>query len=119
MINLKKIFCFDKYSHEWLIYFIIELALLSFFVVSCYSADKLISQHQEDISLKYGLNIAIECVVVCVGIFLGLLFYNKIYLSKDMSKLQACFCGHISPFLIITGITALIATSHRINNQNQ
>lgn len=107
---LLKIFCFDKFTIEWLIYCIIELALVAFFIVSCYNADRLIKYKDEDINIRNGLNISIECVIIFIGLFLGYLSYNK-----NVSKLQLCFFSHISPFLVLTGITALSSTIKRIN----
>ena len=107
--KLADIFCYKKFSFEWLLYFIIELLLIVFFCISCYNADRLIKLGDEDTNIRNGLNVAIECVVIFIGIYLGFIWYRK-----DVSKLQLCFFGHISPFLILTGITALSATAKRI-----
>lgn len=113
--SVKNFFCFD-YSVEWVFYFIIEIALIAFLIISIYNTNKLVKFHEEDNSLKEGLNIAIECTVILVGIYLGFIWW-KVYIKKNkLSTLQACFCGHISPFLIITGITTMIATSKRISH---
>ncbi len=104
-----KFFCTNEFSLEWFVYFIIILALISFFIISCYNIDKLVRFHNEDVALKNGVNIAIECVVIFIGIFLFVIWYRG-----KITKLQLCFCGHVSIFLILTGIAALSATSKRI-----
>ena len=109
--TIANFFCFNGFSKEWLLYFIIELALIAFFIVSCYNADQLIKFKNEDIQIRNGLNIAIECVIIFIGIYLGFIWYKG-----NISKLQICFFGHISPFLILTGLAALSATSKRIIN---
>lgn len=106
---MANIFCYTKFSYEWLLYFMIELLLIAFFCVSCYNADRLIRLKDDDTSIRDGLNIAIECVIIFIGVYLGVICYKK-----NVSDLQLCFFGHISPFLILTGITALSATAKRI-----
>jgi hypothetical protein len=107
----EEFFCFKKFSIEWLLYFIIELSLIAFFIVSCYNADKLIRYKNEETEIRNGLNIAIECVIIFVGFYIGMLWYIGL---KHISKLQICFCGHIAPFLVLTGLAALSATIKRI-----
>jgi len=109
MSNFKDFFCYKGLTSEWVIYLVVELAFIVFFIISCYNADKLNRLHEDDISLKYGLNVAIECTVVFIGLYLGFIWY-----TGRVSTLQVCFCGHIAPFLIVTGITALITTAKRI-----
>lgn len=94
---------------EWVIYFIIEIAFVVFFVMSCYNADILYRFNNENIDLRHGLDIAIEFSIVIIGIFI-LYIWNV----GKITDLQICFCSHIAPFLIITGITAIISTSKRI-----
>ncbi len=101
--NLKELFCYDpKFSWEWLLYFIIEISLIVFFVVSCYN----VSKKEEDTEIKFGLNLAIECAVLFIGMFLLYIVYN----GGKLSKLKLCFFKHISPFLVVTAITAMIST---------
>lgn len=104
-------FCFKEFSGEWMLYFTIELALIAFFIVSCYNADRLIKLKNEDSQIRNGLNIAIECVIIFIGFYLLLIWHKG-----NISKLQLCFFGHISPFLILTGFAALSATTKRIMN---
>ena len=111
MVTLKELFCY-KFTPEWLLYFTIEIALIAFFIVSIYNIVRLNEPHVDDPQLKYGLNIAIECVVIIIGIFLG-----GIWWKNKITNLQLCFCGHLSPFLIITGIAAIVATSKHLNKQ--
>jgi hypothetical protein len=106
---IKNFICFSEFSWEWLWYFIIILALIAFFIVSCYNADRLIRFHDEDTDIRDGLNVAIECVIILVGFCLF-----AIWRQREITKLQLCFCGHISIFLILTGAAAMAATSKRI-----
>jgi hypothetical protein len=106
---LSEFLCTKEFSFEWIVYFIIILMLIAFFIVSCYNANRLIEFHEVDIDVKNGVNIAIECVIIFTGFFLGMIWKNN-----GISKLQLCFCFHVSLFLILTGISALIATSKRI-----
>ncbi len=97
------------FSPEYILYSSIEIMFFIFFIISCYTTDRLNRFHQEDPDLRYGLNVAIECTVIFIGLYLGFIWKNG-----KVSKLQLQFCAHICPFLIITGITTLIATSKRI-----
>ncbi len=106
-------FCTKEFSPEWIVYFIIILALIAFFIISCYNADRLIRFHDEDTDVKNGVNIAIECVIIFTGFFLFMIWYKG-----EISKLQLCFCGHVSIFLILTGIASMSATSKRISGMN-
>ncbi len=107
---MENFLCLEKFSIEWTIYFIVILALIIFFIISCYNADRLIRLHDEDVDIKHGVNIAIECTLIFIGCFLFMIWYKE-----KISKLQLCFCGHISIFLILTGIAAISATSKLIN----
>jgi hypothetical protein len=105
---LAKFLCYE-YSVEWILYLIIELSLIIFFIISCYNADRLIQFKNDDSAIRNGLNIAIECIIIFVGIYLGVIWYKG-----SVSKLQLCFFGHIAPFLILTGFAALSTTAKRI-----
>ena len=115
--SLKDFFCYkppngqphNLFYIEWSIYFIIELALITFFIVSCYNADRLIRFHDEDVDIRNGLNIAMEIVIIFIGIYLLV-----IWKTGNISELQVCFCCHIGIFLLMTGIATMAATSKRI-----
>lgn len=115
--RIKSFFCYKPpngkptkmFYFEWVIYFIIILALISFFVVSCYNADRLIRFHDEDFNIRNGLNIAMEIVILCIGAYLLV-----IWKTGKISELQICFSGHIGIFLLMTGITTMAATIKRI-----
>ena len=85
--------------------------MIAFFCVSCYNADRLIKYHDEDINIRNWLNLATECIIVFVGFYIGYICYKK-----DITKLQICFFGHISPFLILSGLAAISSTTKRIIN---
>jgi D-alanyl-lipoteichoic acid acyltransferase DltB (MBOAT superfamily) len=112
-MSIAQIFCYEP-SKEWVLYLIIELALIAFFVVSCYNANRLIKFKDNDAAIRNGLNIAIECVIIFVGCYLGFIWYKITYRKGSVSKLQSCFFGHIAPFLVLTGLAALSATAKRI-----
>jgi uncharacterized membrane protein YidH (DUF202 family) len=115
--SLKDFFCYKPPSEksrnpfyiEWSIYLIIELALIAFLIVSCYNADRLIRFHDEDTNIRNGLNIAMEIVIIFIGIYLLV-----IWKTGSISKLQICFCCHIGIFLLMTGIATMAATSKTI-----
>jgi hypothetical protein len=110
----KKIVCYGHINKnnkiEWFIYFIIVLILFTFIAISVYNIVKLYEFHEDNILLKYGLNIAIECMLIFIGFFI----FRIISAKGRLSNLQLCFCYHVAPFLIITGITAVISTSKRV-----
>ena len=105
-------FCYTKFSIEWLVYFTIELILISFFIISIYNVIRFEVYHDEDLSLRNSLNLAIECMIIFIGFFIFYITKNK----GKVTELQQCFCKHLSPFLILTGITAIVATSRRLKN---
>lgn len=115
--SLREIFCYKPpngqtnplFYFEWSIYFVVELALFAFFCVSCYNADRLIRFHDEDVNVRNGLNVAMEIVVIFIGIYLLV-----IWKTGKISALQTCFCCHIGIFLLMTGIATMAATSKRI-----
>ena len=109
---LSQFFCYE-FSAEWVLYLVIILLLISFFIVSCYNANKLITLHDEDIDIRNGVNIAIECVIIFVGFYLFVLWYKQ-----SVTHLQLCFCGHISIFLILTGAAAMATTAKHIEQRN-
>lgn len=112
---IKKILCFDTittFTPESLLYFSIELILIIFFIISCYNTDRLIRFKDEDVNLRNGITIAVESVVIFIGLFLFYIWHR----NKKLSQLQMCFFGHIAPFLILNGIFALIGTIKRIEN---
>jgi hypothetical protein len=92
-------------------HFIAYLVLPTFFIISIYNIAKLDVDHQENLLLRDSVNIAIECMFIFIGSFLGM-----IYLSKKITTEQINFCGHISLFLIMTGIFAIVPTAKRIEN---
>jgi hypothetical protein len=98
---------------EWLLYFLIELALISFFIVSIYNVSQVYT-HNSANELKEGLHIANACVLIFIGFFVGMIYYNG-----KISKLQICFCGHITPFLILTGIAVVVSVSKQMESNLQ
>jgi hypothetical protein len=98
-------------SIEWFIYFMIELLLISLFILSVYNVIKFDEYHQQDILLKDIMNITVECILIIIGLFM-----IKIIYTKKINDLQICFCRHIAPFLILTGITTIINTSKKIQH---
>lgn len=116
---IKRKFCYT-YSFEWLLYFIIEVSLIVFFVVSCYNLDQFVRLHKKDTNIRNGLNIAVECTLVLVGLYLFFVSNKKIESDGfvKLSQLQVCFFSHIAPFLVVTGITSMVTTSKIIENSN-
>jgi len=106
LLILKKATCYYP-SAEWFVYLIVIISLFSFFIVSCYNAYKLFKYGDEDTNIRDGLHIAMECVIIFVGIYF-------MTLKNKITKLQLCFCSHVGLFLLFTGITTMIATARAL-----
>lgn len=99
---------------ELFIYKIVALTLVVFFIISVYNLVQLKVENNPETYLRLSLDIAIECMVIFIGFFVAIIFFNK-----KVNKNQIWFCKHVFLFLIFTGITALIATSKKIESINQ
>jgi len=106
--NIVRFFCFER-NIKCTVYASIIFLLIILFCISCYNTDRLIRFHEDDTDIKFGVNIAIECILILAGIFLLMIFFRN-----KFDKFDICFCGHIAIFLILTGITTMISTAKRI-----
>jgi len=94
---------------EWAMYKIVILCMIAFFIISIYNIVMFRVYNNDDDHLKIIVNIAIESVMIFVGIF-----FLKVWYQGKMNTMQLRFCGHCCLFLICTGITAIIDSSHRL-----
>jgi len=90
-------------------YFIAYILLPAFFILSIYNLVQLERNNREDELLRSSINIAIECTII----FIGFLLFS-IWHKGEITETQLWFCGHISIFLVLTGITSIIPTAKRI-----
>jgi len=116
-VTTSNFFCYKQFSLEWLLYSIIILALMSFFIVSCYNADQLIKFDKPNQPIRNGVNIAIECVIIFIGFYLFSMWYRKTIYKLPVSDLQICFNLHLSIFLIMTGAAAMATTVKHIEKE--
>jgi len=96
--------------NEEVFYTLIVGVLVAFFIISVYNLIQKKIGHK-DIHLRISLDIAIEIMLIIIGIIIGSIWYHG-----KISKVQLRFFGHCFIFLIMTGITAIIPTIDRLEN---
>jgi len=100
------------FTKEWIFFTTIEIILLVFFIISIINLANLKERGLDDKLLRTSVNIGIECIIIIIGFFMFTIYRNK----GIMSQVQIRFCLHLFPFLVLTGITALISSSHVLEN---
>jgi len=94
-----------KWSFEDIILILVELILIVFFCISIYNLIQRKKYNHQDLLLKTSVDIGIESVLIFISFFTLKLWY-----TGKLTHAQKRFCLHISPFLMLIGITTMIPT---------
>lgn len=108
---------FTGFFENWVILYTVALILVIFFCISIYNLVQLREHGKQDLDLRTSVDIGIEFVLIFIGFFVLSIWIKAHYKDeKLLTKTQVKFFMHISPFLILTGITAMVPTVKRLEH---